>query len=199
MQVTVADLGVGNLHSLKKALERLGAEVEVTPEIKRWLEAQVLILPGDGAFGPMMHKIEDHREALRQRVCEKPALGICLGMQLLFERSEEAPDMAGLDLLPSRVVKLAARCLPHMGWNTVEHDKNALFTGIPQGAYFYFVHSYGVASSEGALAWTEYEGRFVAAVHAGPWSYAVQFHPEKSGCRGLKLLENFLSLAEGAR
>lgn len=199
MKVTVADLGVGNLHSLKKALERLGAGVEVTPEIVRWLESRVLILPGDGAFGPIMRGIEGHREALRQRVREKPALGICIGMQLLFERSEEAPDVAGLGLLPGRVVKLPAQRLPHMGWNTVEHEKSALFTNIIQGEYFYFVHSYGITRSEGALAWTEYEGRFVAAVRAGPWSYAVQFHPEKSGRQGLKLLENFLSLAEEVR
>lgn len=199
MKVTIADLGVGNLHSLKKALERLGAGVEVTPEVKRWLAARVLILPGDGAFGPMMRRIEDHREALRQRVRERPALCICIGMQLLFARSEEAPDVPGLGLLPGRVVRLPARRLPHMGWNTVEHKGGALFTDIPQGEYFYFVHSYGITSSEGALAWTEYEGRLVAAVRAGPWSYAVQFHPEKSGHRGLQLLENFLSLAEGAR
>ncbi len=198
MQVTVADLGVGNLHSLNKALERLGAEVAVTPEIARWLESRVLILPGDGAFGPMMRRIEGHREALRQRLGERPALGICIGMQLLFERSDEAPDVSGLGLLPGRVVRLPARRLPHMGWNTVEHNKNSLFTGIPQGEYFYFVHSYGIVSSQGALAWTEYEGRLVAAVRAGPWSYAVQFHPEKSGRWGLRLLENFLSLAEGA-
>ncbi len=199
MRVTIADLGVGNLHSLKKALERLGAGVEVTPEVERWLAARVLILPGDGAFGPMMRRIEDHREALRRRVRETPALCICIGMQLLFAHSEEAPGVPGLGLFPGRVVRLPARRLPHMGWNTVTHKGGALFADIPQGEYFYFVHSYGITSSEGALAWTEYGGRLVAAVRAGPWSYAVQFHPEKSGRRGLQLLENFLSLAEGAR
>lgn len=197
VRVTIADLDLGNLHSLRKALERLGAAVEITPAAGEWLEAPVLVLPGDGAFGPAMRRLDAHRDALRQRFARGPALGICLGMQLLFERSAEAPGVPGLRVLPGSVERLPAERLPHMGWNAVRHDGSALFAGIPQGTYFYFVHSYGVLEHEAAVAWSHYDGRFVAAVRAGPSSYAVQFHPEKSGRWGLQLLKNFLELAEG--
>jgi glutamine amidotransferase len=196
MKVTVADLDVGNLHSLRKALERLGATVDVTADAARWLDAEVLVLPGDGAFGTVVKQMEVCKRNLRQRVQKNPTLGICIGMQLFFEESEEAPGVQGLGLLPEVIRKLPAQRLPHMGWNTVEPDGSQLFAEIPQQTYFYFVHSYGALASDSAIAWTDYEGKIVAAVQIGPWSYGVQFHPEKSGRWGLKLLKNFLELAE---
>jgi len=196
VRVTIADLNVGNLHSLRRALERLGAEVEVSAEIARWLEADVLVLPGDGAYGATIEAIGSHREALKQRVPSKPTLGVCVGMQILFERSAEQPHTKGLGVCPGCIEKLSAERLPHMGWNTLEHDRSDLFAGIPQQSYFYFVHSYGVQTCEQANAWCDYEGRFVASVQVGPCSYAVQFHPEKSDRWGLELLDNFLDLAE---
>lgn len=199
MKVTIADYGVGNLHSLRKAFERLGATVEVTEAADRWVESQILVLPGVGAFGAVLKPIAEVRELLRQRVRERPTLGICLGMELLFERSEEALGVSGLRVLPGTVVKLPAQRLPHLGWNTVQHKQSGLFDEIPQNAYFYFVHSYGTLESDAALAWTVYESPIVSAVHAGPCSFGVQFHPEKSGQWGLKLLENFLALAKESR
>lgn len=196
MKVTIADLDAGNLHSLQKALEKLGAEVEVSEALSRWLDAEVLVLPGDGAFGATMKKLEPYRGALRQRVLERPTLGICIGMQVLFESSSESPDVAGVNALTGQIKKLPAARLPHMGWNTVRHNGNDLFVGIPQESYFYFVHSYGILESEAATAWSDYEGEFVAAARLGSCSHAVQFHPEKSGRWGLELLDNFLGIAE---
>jgi len=198
MKVTIADLDVGNLHSLNKALEKLGAQVVITEDVERWLDADVLVLPGDGAFGATMRKIAPQHQALAQRVKQRPTLGVCIGMHVLFEGSEEAPDVLGLGTLSGRIQKLAALRLPHMGWNTLEHEGGDLFVGIPNGAYFYFVHSYGVLDSEAASAWCDYEGWFAAAVQTGPASHAVQFHPEKSARWGLELLDNFLALAEEA-
>lgn len=198
MQVTIADFGLGNLHSLRKALERLGASVSVTPDIARWLEAGALVLPGDGAFGAMMAPVEPYRQALRRYVETEPTLGICIGMQLLFEGSEEDPGVRGLGVLSGVVGRLPAERLPHMGWNTVEHVAGSpLFRDIPQDTYFYFVHGYGTLTSQAAIAWTVYGRRFVSTVQIGPRSYAVQFHPEKSSTWGLKLLRNFLELAGG--
>jgi len=198
MKVTIADLDVGNLHSLNKALERLGAKVDITEEIECWLDAEVLVLPGDGAFGAVMKKVSPHKQALVQRVQQRPTLGVCIGMHVLFEGSEEAPKVSGLGALPGRVQKLGAPRLPHMGWNTLTHEGNDLFVGIPNDTYFYFVHSYGMLDSDSASAWCDYEGWFAAAVQVGPASHAVQFHPEKSGRWGLELLDNFLAIAEGA-
>lgn len=197
-RVTVADFGVGNLHSLCRALERLGASVRVETKVARWIAADVLILPGDGAFGALAAPIEGQRDALRDRVLNRPTLGICIGMHLLFEASEEDPGVAGLGVLKGHLARLPARRLPHMGWNTVAHHGDRLFADIAPNTYFYFVHSYGILESEAAIGWTTYGVPFVSAVRVGPVSYAVQFHPEKSGRSGLKLLANFLRAVEGA-
>jgi len=196
MKVTIADLDVGNLHSLSKALGKLGAKVEITQEVDRWLDSEVLVLPGDGAFAATLHKVTSHEKILAERVKKRPTLGICIGMQILFETSDESPDTQGLAALSGNIEKLHAPRLPHMGWNTLEHNSSDLFVSIPQGAHFYFVHSYGIIETEAASAWTDYEGRFVSAVQLSPTSHAVQFHPEKSGRWGLELLDNFLALAE---
>ncbi len=196
MIVTIADFNVGNLHSLQKALERLGARTAITPEVTDWLEAEVLVIPGDGAFAAMMAPIHGHREALAERVKQGPTLGVCIGLQIVFESSTEDPDVPGLGVLDGAIERLPAQRLPHMGWNTVHHDASALFDGIPDGSYFYFVHSYGVLAHDAAIAWADYGGRIVAGVAMGPTSYAVQFHPEKSAQGGLTLLANFLKIAE---
>ncbi len=199
MTVTIADFNVGNLHSLQKAFQRLGAATSVTPDVRAWLDADVLVIPGDGAFAAMMAPINGDREALAQRVRAGPTLGICIGLQIAFEASTEAPDVAGLGVLDGTVERVPGPRLPHMGWNTVRHDSSALFEGIPDESYFYFVHSYGALAHDAAIAWTDYGGAIVAGVEMGPASYAVQFHPEKSSQWGLKLLENFLTIAEAAR
>jgi len=198
LRVTIADLDVGNLHSLNKALQHLGAETVVTADPDRWLDADVLVLPGDGAFRGVAAQVAPRRQALAQRVRARPTLGVCIGMQLLFASSAEAPDSAGLGVLPGRVERLPAARLPHMGWNTVEHRGDDLFVAVPSGAHFYFVHSYAPLEAEAAVGWCDYEGTFAAAVRAGPASYAVQFHPEKSSRWGLELLDNFLAIAEEA-
>ena len=196
MTVTIADFNVGNLHSLQKALERLGARTTISPEVTDWLEADVLVIPGDGAFAAMMAPIHGHREALAERVQSGPTLGICIGLQIVFDASAEDPDVPGLGVLDGRIERVPADRLPHMGWNTVRHNGSALFEGIPDGSYFYFVHSYGVLAHDAAIAWADYGGRIVAGVEMGPTSYAVQFHPEKSAQWGLRLLENFLNIAQ---
>lgn len=198
MTVTIADFNVGNLHSLEKAFQRLGANTGITPDVRAWLDAEVLVIPGDGAFAAMMAPIDGYREALAERVRTGPTLGICIGLQIAFEASTEDPDAAGLGVLEGAIERVPAERLPHMGWNTVHHDASELFEGIPDASYFYFVHSYGVLTHDAAIAWTDYGGPIVAGVEMGPASYAVQFHPEKSAQWGLKLLENFLAIAEDA-
>lgn len=199
MTVTIADFNVGNLHSLRKALQRLGAGTDVTSDVQKWLDAEVLVVPGDGAFAAMMAPIGDDREALAERVQDGPTLGICIGLQIAFAASAEDPNVPGLGVLDGTIERVPADRLPHMGWNTVHHDDSALFQGIPDESYFYFVHSYGVLAHDAAIAWTDYGGPIVAGVALGPTSFAVQFHPEKSARWGLRLLENFLTIAEGAR
>lgn len=198
MKVTIADYGVGNLHSLRKAFQKIGALTQVTADPARWSKARVLILPGVGAFGPVAESIAVCRDPLRDRILSRPTLGICLGMELLFDSSDEAPGIPGLGILPGPIERLLARRLPHLGWNTVRHSSDALFAGVPSDTFFYFVHSYGALRTDAAIAWTEYEAPMVSAVRAAPLSYGVQFHPEKSGQAGLKLIRNFLRIAEGA-
>mgnify|MGYP006278328025 CR=1 FL=1 len=199
MIVTVADFDVGNLHSLRKAIQKLGADTEVTPDVQRWLDAEVLVIPGDGAFASMMAPIGENREALAKRVKAGPTLGVCIGLQIVFEGSAEDPEVPGLGVLDGMIERVPADRLPHMGWNTVRHSDSPLFDGIPQDEYFYFVHSYGALAHDAAVAWTDYGGPIVAGVAMGPTSYAVQFHPEKSAQWGLQLLKNFLTISKGGR
>jgi len=194
--VTIADFDVGNLHSLQKAFQRLGAGTDVTSNVERWLDAEVLVIPGDGAFASMMEPIYGHAKALAERVRTGPTLGICIGLQIVFDASAEDPDVPGLGVLSGMIERVPAERLPHMGWNTVQHNGSALFEGVPNESYFYFVHSYGVLTHDAAIAWTDYGGPIVAGVAMGPTSYAVQFHPEKSAQSGLRLLENFLMIAK---
>jgi glutamine amidotransferase len=195
--VVVLDYGSGNLRSAQRALERVGAEVTVTADAALAEGADGLVVPGVGAFAACMAGIDAVSGArvidARARD-ERPVLGICVGMQVLFESGvEHGSETVGLGVLPGRVEQLAAPVLPHMGWNTVQSpDGSQLFAGIDADARFYFVHSYAVHKTDGEVTWAEHGERFVAAVERGSVS-ATQFHPEKSGDAGATLLENWLA------
>jgi glutamine amidotransferase len=200
----VLDYGSGNVHSAAKALERAGADVELTADRSAALEADGLVVPGVGAFSAVMNALREVRgdEMIDRRLAGgRPVLGICVGMQVLFERGvERGVDTEGLGEWPGIVTELPAPVLPHMGWNTVEPDEgSALFAGL-EGERFYFVHSFAAQEwlldvqppfPQPRLTWSEHGGRFLAAVENGPLS-ATQFHPEKSSDAGIRLLGNWL-------
>lgn len=198
MTVVVADLGIGNLHSLAKGLERAGAEVAVTADHSAWLDARTLVLPGVGAFGAGMKPLRAVHEALKSKLLSGcPALGVCLGLQLLLERSDEDP-VEGLGFIQGDVKRFPASAgkVPHMGWSRVVHRGDALLEGIPSDAYFYFVHSYFPDPEEDVgVAQTKHGLTFQSVLRKAN-TYATQFHPEKSGEHGLRLLKNFLAFAE---
>jgi len=203
-RVVVLDYGSGNVHSAAKALEQAGAEVEVTADRTAALEADGLLVPGVGAFKAVMDQLRAVRgdEVIDRRLAGgRHVLGICVGMQVLFERGvERGVDTEGLGEWPGVVEELPAEVLPHMGWNTVAPDEGSvLFDGI-EGERFYFVHSFAAQSwqlevmppfPQPRLTWAEHGGRFLAAVENGPLS-ATQFHPEKSSDAGIRLLANWL-------
>ncbi|ROT31196.1 imidazole glycerol phosphate synthase subunit HisH [Micromonospora sp. HM5-17] len=202
-RVVVLDYGSGNLRSAQRAVARAGAEVTVTDDLAAAAAADGLVVPGVGAFAACMAGIEALKAGpvIAERVAAgRPVLGICVGMQVLFEYGEEHGVVTkGLGLLPGGVTRLAARRVPHMGWNSVDAPAGStLFAGLPAGSRFYFVHSYAATdltalASAGALAATaEHGSRFVAAVERGPLS-ATQFHPEKSADTGRLLLTNWLA------
>lgn len=200
MQVTMIDYGFGNLRSVEKALEHAGATVTVTADPAAVRRAQKLVLPGVGAFGAGMAALEERR--LREPILEAaaagvPLLGICLGMQLLFERSEEMGEHEGLGLLPGSVVRFPGEGLkvPHMGWNQLQAERaHPLLAGIADGAHTYFVHSYYCqpAAPEDLIATAGYGGPFAAVAGRGNVA-GLQFHPEKSQRVGLRILGNFLA------
>lgn len=204
--IAVIDYGVGNLFSVEKALAHVGAEVEVTHEAGKIAQADKLVLPGVGAFGDCMKRLEATGlipVILREIREGKPLLGICVGLQILFEGSDESPDVAGLSVFPGRVRRIEAPQLkiPHMGWNSLEFneasdksEKSALFRDIQEGAYVYFVHSYHAVPEDARIitAQATYGERITAAVSQGNVQ-AVQFHPEKSGAVGSAILKNFVN------
>jgi len=195
-RVVVLDYGSGNLRSAQRALERVGAAVRVTADPSVAVEADGLVVPGVGAFAACMAGLStvDGARPIRERVAAgRPVLGICVGMQVLFEAGvEHGVETPGLGVLPGRVELLQAPILPHMGWNTVDAPTGStLFAGIPGGTRFYFVHSYAVHHTDGAIAKAHHGEDFVAAVEHGVVS-ATQFHPEKSGDAGAVLLGNWL-------
>ncbi len=195
LPLTMLDYGVGNIHSLKKAFERAGAEVSVETDPGRILGARALLLPGVGAFGKVAGQVAPFRAALRRRLGEGlPAFAVCVGMQLLYESSEEGAG-EGLGFLPGRVRRLGHPRLPHIGWNSVRHGGTGPFEGVPADAYFYYVHSFAPpAGGDSCAATTEYGGEFAAAaVRGNVW--AVQFHPEKSSGSGSLVVRNFVSFA----
>lgn len=201
MAIAIVDYGMGNLHSVSKAVERLGYEVLITSVESEILAADGVILPGVGAFGDAMAQLQQSSlDAVVQKVAagDQPLLGICLGMQLLFSTSEEHGSHKGLDILPGAVVRFAGGDykVPHMGWNKLEYieQESPLFTGLAEG-YVYFVHSYHVLPEvkTDLLATTDY-GQPVTAIVGRGSIFGMQFHPEKSGELGMSLLQNFLKL-----
>ena len=202
--VVVLDYGSGNVHSAAKALEAAGARVELTADRERVAAADGLLVPGVGAFAAVMAGLDAVRggELIGRRLAGgRPVLGICVGMQVLFDRGiERGTDTEGLGEWPGLVDELSAPVLPHIGWNTVEAPEDSvLFDGIREER-FYFVHSYAArdwtleghgAFSSPRVTWAEHAERFVAAAENGPLS-ATQFHPEKSGDAGIRLLRNWI-------
>lgn len=202
--VVVLDYGSGNVHSAAKALEAAGADVDLTADRSRVLAADGLLVPGVGAFAAVMSALDSVHggDLVDLRLAGgKPVLGICVGMQVLFGRGvERGVETEGLDQWPGVITELDAPILPHMGWNTLEAPTDSvLFNGIADER-FYFVHSYAATQwtlevmppfPEPKLTWAEHGTRFLAAVENGPLS-ATQFHPEKSGEPGIRLLSNWL-------
>jgi glutamine amidotransferase len=196
MEITIIDYGVGNLFSIAKGLERAGAEVSVVSDPRTLPEADCIVFPGVGAFGAAMNALKPVVPDLRRCISKgTPALGICLGMQIMFDRSEESPG-EGLALFDGDVKKLRTGRIPEMGWNDVIHEGDPLFSDIPKTAQFYFANSYVCEPEESvSIAMTEYGEKFPSAIRKGNLC-GVQFHPEKSGPAGLRLLRNFVKVAE---
>ena len=202
--VVVLDYGSGNVHSAAKALEAVGADVTLTSDRHAAMDADGLVVPGVGAFKAVVDQLRavHGAEIIDRRLAGgRPVLGICVGMQVLFERGvEHGHDAEGLGEGPGTVERLESGVLPHMGWNTVEAPVDSvLFDGV-RDERFYFVHSYAAQRWElepsgrfqaAKLTWADHGGRFVAAVENGPLS-ATQFHPEKSGRAGMRLLSNWV-------
>ena len=199
--IAIIDYDAGNLKSVEKALQFLGVEAKITSSAEEILGADKIILPGVGAFGDAMEKLnksglsEVIREAVRRKI---PLLGICLGLQLLFEASEETPGVDGLSVLKGKIVRIPDKegfKVPHIGWNSLKiNPESKLFAGIPDDSYVYFVHSYYLAAEEPIIAATT---DYVVNIHAAVEKeniFACQFHPEKSGDIGLKLLKNFAAM-----
>ena len=192
--IAILDYGSGNLRSAQRAFATTGLEVEITSDFETALNAQGLVVPGVGAFAACMKGLQSVRgdEIVRKRLqAQRPTLGICVGMQILFAHGVEHQVSDGVGIWPATVEKLDAPILPHMGWNTIEAAQNSsLFNGVEKES-FYFVHSYGVKKSVGAHeSWANYNGRFIAALEDGAIA-ATQFHPEKSGDAGLHLIKNW--------
>ncbi len=198
--IAVADYGAGNLRSVSKALESFGAKVMITGDPGAVGMADKLVLPGVGAFGRAVENLRNRHldGAIAEFVLKgKPFLGICLGMQLLFESSEESADASGLSILGGKSVRFDHTVkVPHLGWNRLFQTKDSpLWKGVPDGSFFYFAHSYVVqpAGVDMVSGKTEYGSDFVSAVWKGAL-FGIQFHPEKSQKWGLRILENFIRL-----
>lgn len=197
MKASIMDYGVGNLHSISKGLERAGAIVEVVSNPSELADAECIVFPGVGAFGAAMQVLNPVLPSLRRKISlGTPVLGVCLGMQILFERSEES-EGEGVGVLKGEVRRLTEGRIPQMGWNDVLSDEDPLFADIPRSTKFYFANSYVCRPEENiAVSQTDYGGKFPSAVRKGTIC-GVQFHPEKSGPAGLTLLGNFVKIAEG--
>jgi glutamine amidotransferase len=196
-RVVILDYGSGNLRSAERALARAGGDVTVTPDLSAAADADGLVVPGVGAYAACMAGVEalDAGPVIAERVAAgRPVLGICVGMQILFEYGEERGVVTkGLGLLPGGVTRLPAERVPHMGWNEVQAAPDSvLFAGLPAGTRFYFVHSYAAFGAGPGVTTCTHEEPFVAAVERGPLS-ATQFHPEKSGDAGAALLRNWVT------
>jgi glutamine amidotransferase len=200
VNVTLIDYGAGNVPSVDRALRRVGAQVETTNLAEKIAAAQCLVLPGVGHCAALIAALDARclRQPLIDAVGRGAAfLGICLGLQALYESSEEAPTLKGLGLLPGRVTRLPENVkLPHMGWNTLKTVRaSRLLDTVPSGAYFYFAHSFAAPAAVQESAAVSEHGREFIAVLEKENICAVQFHPEKSGAAGTQVLRNFLRVA----
>ena len=206
--IAIIDYKMGNVRSVAKALESLGADVAVTAGKTKLAKAKALVLPGVGAFAAGMQNLRKLNlipEIKKAIAANKPFLGICLGQQLLFSQSYEHGKHKGLDIIPGEVIKFKPGLkIPHMGWNTIEKTENRrqktekdILRGVPEGSYFYFVHSYYVKpkNRKCIIASTEYGQRFASIVGQDN-TYGIQFHPEKSSDIGLKILKNFCRISK---
>ena len=203
--IAIIDYGAGNIQSVSKALAHIGCEAFITRDKDKILKADGAVLPGVGSFGDTMDTMTEY--GIKDTVIEytksgKPFLGICLGLQLLFPKSEESPDAEGLGIFDGSITKIPSGeglKIPHIGWNSLDIKKNdGLFKGIGKNPYVYFVHSYFLNASDKSIvsAQTEYGVTIDAAVEKGN-IFATQFHPEKSGETGLKILRNFADIVNG--
>lgn len=202
--IGIIDYDAGNLKSVEKALHYLGKEVIVTRDPKQLRQVDKVILPGVGAFGDAMAKLKEyHLDTLIHEIADsgKPFLGICLGLQLLFEESEESPGVEGLGILKGKIKRISDEDglkVPHIGWNSLHLEHNGrLFQNIPENSYVYFVHSYYLEAQDPEIvkASTEYGVHIHASVEKGN-VFACQFHPEKSSETGLQILKNFAEIEE---
>jgi glutamine amidotransferase len=201
MTIAVVDYGIGNLRSAEKALQHLGADARLTANEHEIAAAAAVVLPGVGNFGACMRALREsglEQVTLDAATDGRPFLGICVGMQMLFDGSDESPDATGLGVVSGRITRLPGTVrLPQMGWNTLEPGNGTrLLAGLPEPAWCYFVHTYAPEPDDDAVvaAWCDYGRRFAAAIERGPL-WATQFHPEKSGAVGLALLANFVKAA----
>ena len=201
--IAIIDYDAGNIRSVEKAMAKLGQEVWITRDRERIMNADKVILPGVGSFGDAMAHLREYNlvEVIKDVVAEKkPFLGICLGLQLLYESSEETPGVEGLGILKGKILKIPEQKdlkIPHMGWNSLHlQNDGRLFRGIEQNPYVYFVHSYYLKAGEEETvkATTEYSVNIHASVEKDN-VFACQFHPEKSGDLGLLILKNFAELS----
>jgi glutamine amidotransferase len=201
--IAVIDYGIGNLRSAEKALQHLGADARLTGDAKEISRAGAVVLPGVGAFGACMQAL---RNSSLEAVCKeaatdgRPFLGVCIGMQMLFDASDETPDVPGLGIVGGRVTRLPSTVrLPQIGWNTLTVTPGSrLCANLPDPAWLYFVHSYAPEPTDPSVvaATCEYGRAFAAAIEQGAL-WATQFHPEKSGAVGMRVMQNFVDAAGG--
>lgn len=203
--IAIIDYDAGNIKSVEKAFQSLGQDIVVTRDKDVILNAEGVVLPGVGAFGDAMQKLHDYDLVdTIHKVVEKntPFLGICLGLQLMFESSEETPGVEGLKLLEGKIVRIPEGegiKIPHIGWNSLGYpNQGRLYKDIPEDSFVYFVHSYYLQAKEPEIvkATTEYGVNIHASVEKGN-IFACQFHPEKSSAVGMKILENFIAVVKG--
>ncbi|RLF20976.1 MAG: imidazole glycerol phosphate synthase subunit HisH [Thermoprotei archaeon] len=200
VEVAIVNYGVGNLKSVKRAIERAGARPIITLSADDVAKAGAIILPGVGSFKSAMEGLQPLMSTLREAISRgKPVLGICLGLQLFFEWSEEGGGVGGLGLMKGVVDRLPSSVkVPHMGWNTISiESQNPLVEGVPDGSYVYFVHSYKANPEDpgNIVATTVYGVKFPSIVWRKPLIFGTQFHPEKSGGVGFTMIKNFVSMA----
>lgn len=199
--IAIIDYGAGNIFSVKNALDYLGYENKLTDKKEDIVNADAVILPGVGAFPWAMNmlKVSGLIETIKEQAKNKPFMGICLGMQLLFEKSYEFEECKGLEMISGYVDKInePELVIPHMGWNKLEYNRNSpLFEGLGDNEYVYFVHSYkAFCDDKNLYAYCHYGNKIPAVVSDGKYVFGCQFHPEKSGKTGLKILENFAKMS----